>query len=243
MFLPACLPLPRNAPNGLIVSSLFTEPFCLANYPSAFHSVMFNPVEPRLLATANSKEGVGLWDIRKPQRWVSFIHKVLKLFPPQLSSNVISQQGLWEPLWQLISVGHLLAWTRVSEARGALFPRTGSVRNPHSLLSRSKVSSGQIYEVVRASLQYCLLSSGPVFSDDWEICWGWRRWEGICHTHGHEPGLLKPRLEGFPRWALGKLWTSTFHGNYIVYSFKCIFLRREFVCFFSVSQKDQWLKQ
>ncbi|KAM9148742.1 DDB1- and CUL4-associated factor 5 isoform 2-T2 [Pangshura tecta] len=43
------------------------EPFCLANYPSAFHSVMFNPVEPRLLATANSKEGVGLWDIRKPQ--------------------------------------------------------------------------------------------------------------------------------------------------------------------------------
>ncbi|XP_032917479.1 DDB1- and CUL4-associated factor 5 isoform X3 [Catharus ustulatus] len=43
------------------------EPFCLAHYPSAFHSVMFNPVEPRLLATANSKEGVGLWDIRKPQ--------------------------------------------------------------------------------------------------------------------------------------------------------------------------------
>eukprot|EP00069_Balaena_mysticetus_P012423 bmy_07722T0 len=50
----------RESPHG--------EPFCLANYPSAFHSVMFNPVEPRLLATANSKEGVGLWDIRKPQR-------------------------------------------------------------------------------------------------------------------------------------------------------------------------------
>ncbi|KAK6481130.1 DDB1- and CUL4-associated factor 5 [Huso huso] len=49
----------REPPNG--------EPFCLANYPSAFHSVMFNPVEPRLLATANSKEGVGLWDIRKPR--------------------------------------------------------------------------------------------------------------------------------------------------------------------------------
>ncbi|KAM7323397.1 hypothetical protein ACRRTK_017503 [Alexandromys fortis] len=49
----------RESPHG--------EPFCLANYPSAFHSVMFNPVEPRLLATANSKEGVGLWDIRKPQ--------------------------------------------------------------------------------------------------------------------------------------------------------------------------------
>lgn len=44
------------------------EPFCLASYPSAFHSVMFNPVEPWLLATANSKEGVELWDIRKPRR-------------------------------------------------------------------------------------------------------------------------------------------------------------------------------
>ncbi|XP_005988421.1 DDB1- and CUL4-associated factor 5 isoform X2 [Latimeria chalumnae] len=50
-----------------IRESLHGEPFCLANYPSAFHSVMFNPVEPRLLATANSKEGVGLWDIRKPR--------------------------------------------------------------------------------------------------------------------------------------------------------------------------------
>ncbi|XP_077395305.1 DDB1- and CUL4-associated factor 5 [Festucalex cinctus] len=49
----------REPPHG--------DPFCLANYPSAFHSVMFNPVEPRLLATANSKEGVGLWDIRKPR--------------------------------------------------------------------------------------------------------------------------------------------------------------------------------
>lgn len=49
----------REPPHG--------EPFCLASYPSAFHSVMFNPVEPRLIATANSKEGVGLWDIRKPR--------------------------------------------------------------------------------------------------------------------------------------------------------------------------------
>lgn len=51
------------------------EPFCLAIYPSAFHSVMFNPVEPRLIATANSKEGVGLWDIRKPRR--SDLHVLL----------------------------------------------------------------------------------------------------------------------------------------------------------------------
>ncbi|XP_046402157.1 DDB1- and CUL4-associated factor 5 isoform X2 [Ischnura elegans] len=47
-----------------------TEPFCLAGYTSAFHAVMFNPVEPRLLTTANSKEGVGLWDIRKPRQVV-----------------------------------------------------------------------------------------------------------------------------------------------------------------------------
>lgn len=59
---------PKDTWNELVVIFLSTEPFCLANYPSAFHSVMFNPVEPRLLATANSKEGVGLWDIRKPQR-------------------------------------------------------------------------------------------------------------------------------------------------------------------------------
>ncbi|XP_067012561.1 DDB1- and CUL4-associated factor 5 [Anabrus simplex] len=44
-----------------------TEPFCLASYSSSFHGVMFNPVEPRLVTTANSKEGVGLWDVRKPR--------------------------------------------------------------------------------------------------------------------------------------------------------------------------------
>lgn len=43
-----------------------TGPFCLASYASAFHAVVYNPTEPRLLATANSKEGVSLWDIRKP---------------------------------------------------------------------------------------------------------------------------------------------------------------------------------
>lgn len=41
--------------------------FCLAEYASSMHAVMYNPVEPRLLATANAKEGVGLWDVRKPR--------------------------------------------------------------------------------------------------------------------------------------------------------------------------------
>ncbi|XP_022237870.1 DDB1- and CUL4-associated factor 5-like isoform X2 [Limulus polyphemus] len=44
-----------------------SDPFMVAGYMSAFHAVMYNPVEPRLLATANSKEGIGLWDIRKPR--------------------------------------------------------------------------------------------------------------------------------------------------------------------------------
>lgn len=43
------------------------DPFVLANYTSSMHSVMYNPVEPRLIATANAKEGVGLWDVRKPR--------------------------------------------------------------------------------------------------------------------------------------------------------------------------------
>lgn len=42
------------------------DAFMLAGYTSAFHAVMYNPIETRLLATANAKEGIGLWDIRKP---------------------------------------------------------------------------------------------------------------------------------------------------------------------------------
>ncbi|XP_063977843.1 DDB1- and CUL4-associated factor 5 [Diachasmimorpha longicaudata] len=42
------------------------ECLCLAQYKTPFHSVMFNPVEPRKLATANAEEGVSLWDVRKP---------------------------------------------------------------------------------------------------------------------------------------------------------------------------------
>ncbi|GFO48274.1 Ddb1- and cul4-associated factor 5 [Plakobranchus ocellatus] len=43
-----------------------TVPFVLADLDSAMHSVMYNPVDPRLLVTANSKHGVALWDIRMP---------------------------------------------------------------------------------------------------------------------------------------------------------------------------------
>ena len=41
--------------------------FCLAQYKHfSFHSVMFNPVDPVTLVTANAKEGIALWDVRKP---------------------------------------------------------------------------------------------------------------------------------------------------------------------------------
>ncbi|CAL8111329.1 unnamed protein product [Orchesella dallaii] len=44
------------------------DPFCLAKVPSAFHSAMFHPIEPRLVVTANSKEGVASWDVRMPKK-------------------------------------------------------------------------------------------------------------------------------------------------------------------------------
>ena len=42
------------------------EPLMIAGFSHAFHAVHFNPVEPRLLVTANQKRGIGLWDIRRP---------------------------------------------------------------------------------------------------------------------------------------------------------------------------------
>jgi hypothetical protein len=37
----------------------------VAGYSYAFHSVQFNPVEPRLVLAANQKAGIGLWDLRQ----------------------------------------------------------------------------------------------------------------------------------------------------------------------------------
>jgi len=44
-----------------------TGAFELASCTSPMHAVIYNPAEPRLIATANAKEGVGLWDIRRPK--------------------------------------------------------------------------------------------------------------------------------------------------------------------------------
>lgn len=42
------------------------DPFVLANYAHSFHAVVYHPMESRFLASANAKEGVALWDVRKP---------------------------------------------------------------------------------------------------------------------------------------------------------------------------------
>ncbi|KAJ8941914.1 hypothetical protein NQ318_013247 [Aromia moschata] len=39
----------------------------LAKQKTGFHSVMFNPTNPRFLVTANSEDGIALWDCRKPR--------------------------------------------------------------------------------------------------------------------------------------------------------------------------------
>ncbi|XP_062502276.1 DDB1- and CUL4-associated factor 5-like isoform X2 [Corticium candelabrum] len=41
---------------------------CVARYTRPFHAAVFHPIEPRFVATANAGEGVGLWDIRQPQK-------------------------------------------------------------------------------------------------------------------------------------------------------------------------------
>jgi len=45
----------------------YSGAFELASCASPMHAVVYNPAEPRLIATANAKEGVGLWDIRRPK--------------------------------------------------------------------------------------------------------------------------------------------------------------------------------
>ncbi|CAG9860016.1 unnamed protein product [Phyllotreta striolata] len=42
----------------------------VAQENNSFHSVMFNPMKPRYIVTANSEEGIGLWDCRKPKSQV-----------------------------------------------------------------------------------------------------------------------------------------------------------------------------
>lgn len=63
-----------------------SESLCLAQYKTPFHSVMFNPVEPKQLATANAEEGVSMWDIRKPLKYVQ-IYLVFNLLAEYIFFN------------------------------------------------------------------------------------------------------------------------------------------------------------
>lgn len=67
------------------------------------------------------------------------IIKCLNFSLPELSRNIISQHVLWEPGWQLISVGHLLTYPGfLWSQENSLFP-TGrqSEISTYSLLRRS----------------------------------------------------------------------------------------------------------
>ncbi|KAG8179420.1 hypothetical protein JTE90_026320 [Oedothorax gibbosus] len=64
--------------------STLAEPFVLDTCSSAYHAVMYNPVEPKFLATANAKDGVCLWDIRKPKQ------HYIKYGPTLLSQSAMS---------------------------------------------------------------------------------------------------------------------------------------------------------
>lgn len=52
-----------------VMPYFLSEPFCLTRHKAAFYSVMYNPIESSVIATANNKNGVALWDIRMPFKW------------------------------------------------------------------------------------------------------------------------------------------------------------------------------
>ena len=47
------------------------EQVCLAMSAGSFHGVAFNPCETQLIVTANHFDGVVLYDMRKPEVYVS----------------------------------------------------------------------------------------------------------------------------------------------------------------------------
>ena len=72
---------------------------CIARHESAFHAAVFNPVDPSLIATANSKKGVQLWDVRVPIRFVANYLLLSILFQPtvQKSNNIKPPSSLPPP--------------------------------------------------------------------------------------------------------------------------------------------------
>ena len=46
----------------------------LAEKDAPFHSVMFHPVDNRIVASANSQYGVELWDVREPNKYSTYLY-------------------------------------------------------------------------------------------------------------------------------------------------------------------------
>lgn len=46
------------------------DDLCAAKYRAPFHGVQFHPLDSGYLITANAKEGAGLWDLRKPLKYI-----------------------------------------------------------------------------------------------------------------------------------------------------------------------------
>ncbi|BFZ06789.1 hypothetical protein BsWGS_09828 [Bradybaena similaris] len=67
--------------------SIDTAPFVLADLSASMHSIMFNPAEPRLLATANSKHGIGLWDVRMPLKCLQYKSNVQNCMSVRFNSR------------------------------------------------------------------------------------------------------------------------------------------------------------
>lgn len=51
----------------MLIIYFTAEAQVIAQQISSFHSVMYNPINPKFLVTAHSEEGVALWDARKPK--------------------------------------------------------------------------------------------------------------------------------------------------------------------------------
>lgn len=47
-----------------------SDVMCAAKYRAPFHAVQYHPLDAGFLVTGNAKEGVGLWDLRKPKTYI-----------------------------------------------------------------------------------------------------------------------------------------------------------------------------
>lgn len=76
---------------GNLINVFIGSSTCIARHESAFHAAVFNPVDPSLIATASSKKGVQLWDVRVPIRFVANYLLLFHTFSPNSSKKACFQ--------------------------------------------------------------------------------------------------------------------------------------------------------